>query len=158
MWIHAAKKFKINSCFFHTFSPAYMKLNTSGWEVKIHMLFHVSFPSSKMCVFRHLGRCLTTLCSHQVTALYKKRSDCASWDEVNICVVTHLQSWASFIVFEAASKVKDQDSEKIECFLFTHSLDWSAGKGQGMIWSTATQATILLKCCCPPGIILIYAI
>lgn len=149
MWSRTAKKFKMNSCLFKTFLPAHIKLKMSGWEVKIRMPFHVSFSSCKMCGFGHLGRCLTTLCSHQVRALYEKRSDCVNWDDVNMCgwkelhetgkkLATHLQSWASFVVVEAASKVKYQDSEKIECFLCTQSLHQSTEKGQGMIWSTVT--------------------
>lgn len=89
MWSHTAKKSKMNTGFFNTFSPAYMKLNMSGWEVKIHMLFHVSFPSCKMCGFGHLGRCLITLCSHQEHSI--KRDVIVSTEMMWMCGWKELQ-------------------------------------------------------------------
>lgn len=121
------KKIKMNSWFFSTFSPSYMKENMPGWEVKIHTPFHVSFPSCKMCVFRHLGRCLTTLCSHQVRDLYKKSCDYASWDDVNMCgwnelqetgkkLFTHLQSLAPSLWLKKQAKWNTRTQRKLNAF------------------------------------------
>lgn len=55
----------MSSSFLNTFLLTEIKLNMSGWVVKICMMFHVSLSSCKRCVSRHLRRSLTTLCSHQ---------------------------------------------------------------------------------------------